>query len=137
MKKWIRFTAYLFLLASILSVLASCNQNKTTPAPSDDTIVTTEAPAPENTTEARQETTDAPPVETTAPAPAEKIDYAGQLKLDMDSETRKIEVTVRQYVDGDTTHFDVPEDISETGVLKARYLGVNTPESTGTIEKWG
>ena len=137
MKKWIRFTAYLFLLASILSVLASCHRDKTTPAPSDDTKVTTEAPAPENTTEARQETTDAPPVETTAPAPAEKIDYAGQLKLNLDSETRKIEVTVRQYVDGDTTHFDVPEDISETGVLKARYLGVNTPESTGTIEKWG
>ena len=136
MKKWIRLTAYLFLLASILSVLVSCNQKKTDPAPSGDTNVTTEAP--DKTTEARQETTGAPSDDTTAPVdPSQKIDYAGQLKLDLDSETKKYEVTVRQYVDGDTTHFDVPEDISESGVLKARYLGVNTPESTGTIEKWG
>ncbi|MBQ4000926.1 MAG: thermonuclease family protein [Lachnospiraceae bacterium] len=136
MKKWIRLTAYLFLLASILSVLVSCNQKKTDPAPSGDTNVTTEAP--DKTTEARQETTGAPSDDTTAPVdPSQKIDYAGQLKLNLDSETKKYEVTVRQYVDGDTTHFDVPEDISESGVLKARYLGVNTPESTGTIEKWG
>ena len=139
MKKWIRLTACLFLLASVLSVLVSCNQDKTTPAPSDDANVTTEAPVTADPTEPSQKASDEPGSnETTEPAdPSEKIDYAGELKLDMDSDTKKYEVTVRQYIDGDTTHFDVPEDISETGVLKARYLGVNTPESTGTIEKWG
>ncbi len=65
------------------------------------------------------------------------IDYAGQVKLDMSSDTLKQEVTVKSYVDGDTTHFYVPESIIERGFLKARYLGVNTPESTGKIEEWG
>lgn len=76
------------------------------------------------------------------------VDYVGQLKLDMDSETKKQEVEVRLFIDGDTTHFnpikdsDVTdynaEDFIETqGYIKARYLAINTPESTGKIEKWG
>jgi micrococcal nuclease len=65
------------------------------------------------------------------------VDYVAQTKLVMDSNTLKQEVTVKSYIDGDTTHFIVPTDISEDGVLKARYMGVNTPESTGKIEEWG
>ena len=65
------------------------------------------------------------------------IDYAAEVTLDFNSETAKQEVTVRNYVDGDTTHFYVPTSITETGLLKARYLAVNTPESTGKIEEWG
>ena len=68
---------------------------------------------------------------------AEFIDYAAQLTLDMNSETNKQEVTVMNYIDGDTTHFNVPTSINEHGVLKARYLACNTPESTGKIEPWG
>ena len=67
----------------------------------------------------------------------EVIDYAGSITLDMDSESLKQEVTVKTYIDGDTTHFYVPTEIRDTGILKARYLGVNTPESTGQIEPWG
>ncbi len=65
------------------------------------------------------------------------VDYAAQVKLDMNSETKKQEVTVENYIDGDTTHFEVPSSIVGTGLLKARYLAVNTPESTGKIEEWG
>ena len=65
------------------------------------------------------------------------VDYAAAISLDMSSETCKQEVTVKAYVDGDTTHFYVPESVSAGGVLKARYLAVNTPESTGKIEEWG
>ena len=77
---------------------------------------------------------------------AEWVDYASQLKLDMDSESLKWEVTVKMHIDGDTTHFYINQSgninkISKTpgidGVLKARYLGINTPESTGKIEPWG
>ena len=64
-------------------------------------------------------------------------DFAGEIRLDMSSTTLKQEVTVKAYIDGDTTHFHVPESIAEGGVLKARYLAVNTPESTGKIEEWG
>lgn len=65
------------------------------------------------------------------------IDYVKQVKLDMSSDTFKQEVTVKMFIDGDTTHFDVPLTFDSTGVVKARYLAVNTPESTGKIEEWG
>ncbi len=74
---------------------------------------------------------------TTAPQPMEVVDYVGNLKLDMKSDTMKQEVTVKAFIDGDTTHFNVPAEICENGILKARYLAVNTPESTGKIEEWG
>lgn len=67
----------------------------------------------------------------------ETVDYVANTKLDLDSDTKKQEVTVKSFIDGDTTHFIVPSDISENGVLKARYMGINTPESTGKIEEWG
>ena len=70
-------------------------------------------------------------------APLEVVDYVSQLKLDMTSDTLKQEVTVKSFIDGDTTHFFVPESVMEGGVLKARYLAVNTPESTGKIEEYG
>ena len=68
---------------------------------------------------------------------AEVIDYAGQLKLDMNSSTLKQEVTVKSFVDGDTVHFYVPTSVMSEGVLKARFLAINTPESTGKIEEYG
>ena len=71
-------------------------------------------------------------------APIEMIDYAAQVTLDMNSkDTIKQEVTVENFIDGDTTHFVVPTSIVDRGILKARYLAVNTPESTGKIEVWG
>ena len=65
------------------------------------------------------------------------IDFAASVKLDMSSSTLKQEVTVKMFIDGDTTHFYVPDSVIDGGVLKARYLAVNTPESTGKIEAWG
>ena len=67
----------------------------------------------------------------------QEVDYVSQLKLDLNSETAKVQVTVKNYIDGDTTHFNVPTSVDASGVLKARYLAINTPESTGTIEEWG
>lgn len=67
----------------------------------------------------------------------ETVDYASSVKLDLTSSSLKAEATVKTFIDGDTTHFNVPKSVSETGVLKARYLAINTPESTGRIEEWG
>ena len=70
--------------------------------------------------------------------PIEEVDFVAFLKLDMSSDTMKQEVTVSSYTDGDTTNFrkkgdgDFPD-----ATLTARYLAVNTPESTGKIEEWG
>lgn len=63
------------------------------------------------------------------------VDYVAETKLDMNSETLKEEVTVKYFIDGDTTHFN--STLGANGIVKARYLGVNTPESTGKIEEWG
>ena len=111
MKK--RLFALLAALCIALGCLAGCNS---------------EAPA---TTGAAADTTPATQPE------ASFVDYAGELVLDMASGTAKQTVTVKNYVDGDTTHFYVPSAVSSNGMLKARYLAVNTPESTGKIEEWG
>ena len=74
---------------------------------------------------------------TTSGAEVDVKDYASAVKLDMSSTTAKQKVTVKAYIDGDTTHFNVPGSIVESGVLKARYLAINTPESTGKIEEYG
>ena len=71
------------------------------------------------------------------PAEPEHVDYVASLELDKASDSLKQEVTVKMFIDGDTTHFNVPNSVIEGGVLKARYLAVDTPESTGKIEAWG
>ena len=63
------------------------------------------------------------------------VDYAASVS--MGSDTLRQTVTVHAYIDGDTTHFNVPSSVMPGGILKARYLGINTPESTGKIEEWG
>ena len=65
------------------------------------------------------------------------VDYVDQVKFNPDSDTVKQEVTVKMHIDGDTTHFYVPKSFDANGYIKARYLAVNTPESTGKIEEWG
>ena len=72
--------------------------------------------------------------ETTAPQ-VQTVDYAASVKLDRNNGYKQEEVTVKQFIDGDTVHFHSKE--MSTGVLKARFLAVNTPESTGKIEEYG
>lgn len=102
-----KLLALCLVLCLILSVLAGCGEN---PQPTE--------PG-------------------TTPSGGETVDYAGQLKLNMSSSTLKQDVTVKTYVDGDTVHFNVPADVMPGGVLKARFLAINTPESTGKIEEYG
>ncbi|MBQ9930590.1 MAG: thermonuclease family protein [Oscillospiraceae bacterium] len=101
----------LMALCLAAGVLAGCGEPTNEPAATDPTTVTN--------------------------PPTENVDYAASLKLDMNSATAKQEVTVKQFIDGDTTHFHVPSSLMPGGVLKARYLAVNTPESTGKIEEYG
>lgn len=108
MKKAYRILSSILLICVIIGCIAACDGGNT----------------PEETTSNTEE--------------LEFVDYASQVKLDMSSaSTLKLEVTVKQYIDGDTTHFNVPTNVMPSGVLKARYLAINTPESTGQIEEWG
>ena len=121
MKKFIKFLSMFLLLCTLVCALGACDFiNKLFGTPD-----TTQSAEPEE---------------------AEWVDYASQLKLDMSTSTLKWEVTVKMFIDGDTTHFYVNNsgninNISKApgieGVVKARYLGINTPESTGKIEPWG
>lgn len=78
------------------------------------------------------------------------IDYVSQARLDSNSEITTYEgknfldngvgeVTLYNPVDGDTAHFyqkesDNPKD---NRLVKVRFYGIDTPESTGQIEPWG
>ena len=83
--------------------------------------------------------TPAPTAPETAEAPTEPVpeilDWADDEQPSAD--TLKQAVTVKSFIDGDTTHFFVPGEVNPEGVLKARFLAVNTPESTGKIEEYG
>ena len=115
MKNCIKILSVLCLLAMLLSIFAACGEDKEPEKTGKEDIS-----EKLNPNEAKLD-----------------VDYVSQLKLDMNSSSKKLEVTVKSYIDGDTTHFFVPESEIPTGILKARYLAVNTPESTGLIEKWG
>lgn len=117
MRDFIRIVSLLLLICLITACFAGCDQGNDDPAPSDAATV---APTEKGSEEKKED-----------------VDYAASVKLDMNSSTAKQEVTVKLFVDGDTTHFNVPTSVMDTGVLKARYLAINTPESTGKIEEYG
>lgn len=134
MKLFYKIIVALLVSVFVVSCFAACNNS----GADKDTEAKTET---ESNTEAVSEPDDEEP---------EFIDYAAQVKFNKNSGRAWAEVKVHEekngdrivygYVDGDTTHFDVPNDVQKvigTDVLKARYLGINTPESTGEIEPWG
>ena len=116
---------FLILLIVSCLLLTACGNGDAPTEPQG-----TEAP----TTQPTAAPTEAPTTAATNP-PVE--DYAGSLRLNMSSSTAKAEATVKTFVDGDTVHFYVDTDVMPDGVLKARFLAVNTPESTGKIEEYG
>ena len=118
MKTLSRVVSLLTLLCLLASLFTGCGETAPVTEPTE---------APTQGVEATSGSTE----------PLEVVDYAAAVKLDMSSPTAKQEVTVKTFVDGDTTHFYVPTSVMSNGVLKARYLAINTPESTGKIEEWG
>lgn len=143
------------LIGAVIGCLSACDfageekettdsKVETTQAATDGGEETTLPDCQEETTtagdttaaESDSETESESETETQPPEPVH-VDYAAEVKLDMTSNTFKQEVTVKAFIDGDTTHFNVPTSVISTGVIKARYLAINTPESTGKIEEWG
>lgn len=118
--------------ASALIILALCIFG-CTPQKDKDAL-----PTPVQTDAAQTPPVSSAPEAAPSPAAAasESIDYAASVKPS-GADTAKQEVTVKSFVDGDTVHFFVPESIMPSGVLKARFIGIDTPESTGKIEEYG
>ncbi len=109
MKRSYKLIALFLVIAALASCFAGCGGDVTTTTDGGSSAVT----------------------------PGEFVDYASQVKFDNNSGRVYAEVTVKTYVDGDTTHFNISNSSFDGTVLKARYLAVNTPESTGQIEPWG
>lgn len=74
------------------------------------------------------------------------VDYAGDgsVKLQLDFEGKSFwkdgieQVTLYQTIDGDTAHFTTKEKNTKGDtLLKARFYGIDTPESTGKVQEWG
>lgn len=67
-------------------------------------------------------------------------EYTDKLKLESDYENKSFlndgigKVTLYQCVDGDTAHL---RDTKTNTSFTARFLCINTPESTGRIDPWG
>ena len=136
MKKFIiKLLVVAMLAANLLGCLSACN-TVTEESPSNidmEASNVTETPTNDST-----ENNESKPAETEKEADEFKpVDLAGSIALDMTSNTLKQEVSVKTFIDGDTTHFHVPTSLMDTGVIKVRYLAINTPESTGKIEEWG
>ena len=64
-----------------------------------------------------------------------EVDYASEFKYDASAGRKSEVVELKNTVDGDTAHFN--GTFGENGVVKARFLGIDTPESTGKVEPWG
>ena len=116
MKTVSKLLVLLLALSMLAGCLAACDSGK---APADTTV--------EDTTAGNEQGSEN----------LEFVDYASTVKFDPNSDRAHATVTVKTFVDGDTTHFNIDHPTFEGGILKARYLGVNTPESTGQIEPWG
>lgn len=83
---------------------------------------------------------ESPSISESTSTSVERVDYVSQTKLTLDYTDHDFladgigQVTVYNCVDGDTVHFR--SSISDT-LIKARFVGVDTPESTGIIQPWG
>ena len=150
MKKFSKILVILLVFAMIAGCFAACDKANDGEETTDKVDTTEKAEDTDTESQSSEETTEEKSEETTEAETKEFIDYAAEAKFNKNSGKVYAEVTVHTetngdrttygFVDGDTTHFDVPADVASvigSDVLKARYLAVNTPESTGEIEPWG
>ena len=73
------------------------------------------------------------------------VDYAanGTVKLNLEYTNKDFyldgvgQFSLKTAIDGDTAHFTPLVDSTNTGTMKARFYGIDTPESTGKVQEWG
>ena len=79
------------------------------------------------------------------PGDEDWIDYVhdGSVALNLDYEGRDFYVDgigqfdLKTCIDGDTAHFTPKVDSLSKGTMKARFYGIDTPESTGKVQQYG
>lgn len=79
------------------------------------------------------------------PGDEDWVDYVhdGSVSLNLDYEGRDFYVDgigqfdLKTCIDGDTAHFTPKVDSTGKGTMKARFYGIDTPESTGKVQQYG
>ena len=73
----------------------------------------------------------------------EWVDYTSQISLDHDYKDHDFyadgigKMTLKTPIDGDTAHFYPVVTATSSDVVKSRFYGIDTPESTGQVQEWG
>ena len=119
--------------APVSSVVPSTPDPSSVPAPQS-SVPAPQSSSPTSNSEAKPEKGD-----------ANWIDYAAtsNVKLNLDYTGRDFYIdgigqfTLRTAIDGDTAHFTPLVDSQRIGTMKARFYGIDTPESTGKVQEWG
>ena len=120
----------LFVLTALCLGLAACN----------------DAPTPSSSTEDEQPASSISSEQSSESSSMGWIDYAsdGSVKLNLDYVGHSFwtdgieQVTLHSTIDGDTAHFTTSTKNAEgETLLKARFYGIDTPESTGKVQPWG
>ena len=73
------------------------------------------------------------------------VDYAnnGSVKLELDYVGHDFytdgigQFSLKTAIDGDTAHFVQTDKSKSQETMKARFYGIDTPESTGKVQEWG
>lgn len=69
--------------------------------------------------------------------------YDGSVALELDYVGKDFytdgigQFTLKTAIDGDTAHFTPAVDSTNQGTMKARFYGIDTPESTGKVQEYG
>lgn len=69
--------------------------------------------------------------------------YDGSVKLELDYKGHDFyrdgigQFNLKTAIDGDTAHFVQSDSSKNQETMKARFYGIDTPESTGKVQEWG
>ena len=124
----------LLSLAIALGALASCG------TPTSSSQSASSSSEAESSVSSSSESTEASPSQ----SDANWVDYAhnGSIRLNLEYQGHTFaedgieQVTLFQSIDGDTAHF-TPINGSQDNLIKSRFYGIDTPESTGKVQPYG
>jgi endonuclease YncB( thermonuclease family) len=138
-----------FILSLSLLALAGCGPSASTTASSiaaSSTATSTTSSTTASSSAAASSVDSSSAVASSSAEVCDTTDYTANLHPSLDYKGHAFltdgigPVTLKENIDGDTTHFyalnsDGTTDKSFT--IKCRYLCIDTPESTGSVQKWG
>ena len=99
----------------------------------------------ESSSETSQQQSESSSEKEKVPGDENWVDYVnnGSVKLGLDYQGKDFYVDgigqfdLKTPIDGDTAHFTPLVDSLNKGLMKARFYGIDTPESTGKVQEWG